>query len=175
MTDLQAEASRVIEEITRDAVKYFEASIERRGMVLTDELKNSFRYNIIATSGDLLASAEIEFSGYGRYKDLKTMRYSSPTNLDAMEEFVKKIGVGNFAFVPGYEKSKKIPTANMAVKRIASGIAWHRYNITTVNNSESKLWYTKTLNSFVSVSRRKMMEVLGPYLLENMKGSFEAE
>ena len=175
MTDLQTEALRIIEDMTREAVHYFEKSVEASGMMLTDELKDSFKYEITAASGSLLASATISFEGYGRLKDMKTLRWQSPANLTAMEDFVKKVGVDKFAFVPGYEKTGKIPTANIAMRRIAAGLAWHRFKISTVPNAKSKMWYTRTLNDFVNVSRRKMMEVLSPYILESIKDSLGAE
>jgi len=175
MTDLQTEALRVIEDMTREAVHYFEKAVEAKGMMLTDELKDSFKYEITAASGNLLASATISFEGYGRFKDMKALKWSRPANLTAMENFVKKVGVDKFSFVPGYEKTGKIPTANIAMKRIAAGIAWHRFKISTIPNAKSKMWYTRTLNDFVNVSRRKMMDILGPYLLESMKDSLGAE
>jgi hypothetical protein len=175
MTDLQTEALRIIEEMTREAVHYFEKSVEASGIMLTDDLKNSFRSEITAASGNLLASATISFEGYGRLKDMKSLKWSRPANLDAMEEYVKKVGVDKFAYVPGYEHSSKIPTTNIAMKRIAAGIAWHRFKISTVPNSKSKMWYTKTLNAFVNVSRRKMMGILASYSLAEMKESLGAE
>jgi hypothetical protein len=173
MTDLQTEALRVIEDMTRDAVHYFEKAVEAKGMTLTDELKNSFKYEITAASGNLLASATISFEGYGRLLDMKTLRWQGPANLEAMEEFVDKIGVDKFAYVPGYEKSGKIPTANIAVRRIASGIAWQRYKISGLSQGKTKMWYTRTLNDFTNVSRRKMMDILGPYLVGTIKESLE--
>ena len=173
MTDIKMEALRVIEDMTRDAVHYFEKAVEAKGMVLTDELKNSFKYEITAASGNLLASATITFEGYGRLLDMKTLRWQGPANVDAMEEFVEKIGIDKFAYVPGYEKSGRIPTANIAVRRIATGIAWQRYKISALPQGKTKMWYTRTLNDFTNVSRRKMMDILGPYLVSTIKENLE--
>jgi hypothetical protein len=169
MIDLQDEALKIIEDLTREAVGYFEKAIEAKGLILTSELRNNFRYDVVAGAGGLLASATIYFEGYGRILDMKKLRYSTVANLDAMEAFVEKIGVDKFPYVPGYTDKTRVPTVNQAVKRIAAGIAWQRYKIGTVNQGKTKAWYTRTLNDFVNVSRRRISEILATHVAQSVK------
>lgn len=101
----------------------FRTRIQNAGVILTGEMLNSFR-QYAAEKGEGYVQAKLTMVNYTRIKDLRSMSYSRLPPLDALEYFVETVGVGRFAYVPGY------PTKNLvrpvsetaAIERIAWGI-----------------------------------------------------
>lgn len=64
------------------------------------------------------------FPAYMKYRDVKLLFWAGLPNIDALEAWVKKKGVNNFAYVPGYgrENSTALGSAPDAARRIAYGV-----------------------------------------------------
>ena len=166
--ELQAEAAELAEEITRDAVKYFEKAIERAGITLTGQLKDSIEYRIIQQASALSVAGVISFKGYGRIKDMKTLHYSLMPPIEAMEDFVEKVGLEKFAYVPGYFTTQVSTVAN-AARRIAWAVAMSRKKVPTVKTPKRKQWYNRTKADFMNVMRRRMLDRTQAIVLKAMK------
>ncbi|MDI9871344.1 hypothetical protein, partial [Flectobacillus roseus] len=69
-----AELEKMMAEIMQEAEKNFQDAIERKRLVLTDELKNSFQRFVVKKATGI--AGEIVFDGYGRYKDMKVLSYN---------------------------------------------------------------------------------------------------
>ncbi len=154
--ELEEEMLELATEVTRDAIAYFEKAIEREGIILTSQLRNSFEYRIITQAGRLAASAEIMFSSYGRFKDMRTLNYVMLPPIDLMEEFVEKIGLNQFAYIHGYE-GKAVPTVPNAANRLAWAIAI-RLKRAKIVRRPNKGWYNQTKADFVNVMRKRLLE-----------------
>ena len=155
MTPIEFEeiAGEVLEEITADALLYFQRALERKGLVLTRELMDSFRYNIVRSATQI--AAEIELMEYGRFKDMRRLHYTGMPPIDAMEFFVQKIGAANFAYVPGYGANRRVPTVPNAVRRIAAGISFSRKG-QTINRKYSGTWYNETKMDMINVAKYRL-------------------
>lgn len=170
--ELQKEATDLAEEITREAIKYFEKAIERAGLVLTGELKNNIEFQIIQQASKLSVAGVISFNGYGRLKDMRVLNYSMMPPIEAMEYFVQKLNIENFAYVPGYKiygSGMWYATDRTAVKRIAWAVAMSRKKVPTVRHNTRNRWYNKTKADFMNVMRRRMLDRAQTIVLKAMK------
>lgn len=165
-------AGEVLEEVTADALLYFQRALASKGLVLTAELMQSFRYHIISNAQQV--SADIEFRDYGRFKDMRRLRYQGQPPADAMEFFVNKIGVNNFAFVPGYKADRRVPTVNNAIKRIASGVSFSKKG-RTQNRKYSGTWYNETKMDMINVAKGRLAAKTDQWVRWQMKQQGEAE
>lgn len=166
--ELQREATELAEEITRDAVGYFEKAIERAGIVLSGDLKNSFEYQIIQQASKLSVAGVITFKNYGRLKDMKVLNFSKPMPIDEIEKYVNQVGVEKFAYIPGYE-GKEIPTTINVARRIARQIIMARKKVPIVRRKARNAWYNKTKADFMNVMRRRMLDRAQTIVLKAMK------
>ncbi|TDB66800.1 hypothetical protein [Arundinibacter roseus] len=172
--DLSQEILDLATEITRDAVGYFEKAIERSGLLLTSELRNSFEYQINHQAGQLAVSGDIYFKGYGRMKDMRSLTYLNMPSVDVLEEYVDKVGLDKFAFVNRFGQ-RKLPTKQSDARHIAWAIAMHKKRIGTVRRKRSSTWYNRTKVDFMNVMRRRMMERTQVLVMRALKEQAEGK
>lgn len=171
---LEQEAREMLEDITRDAITYFEAAITSKGLVLTQELRDSLKMEVISGIGTMQAATVIHFQGYGRYKDMKVLSYKDLMPVEALEKFVERIGVGKFAWIPGYEKQgRTMPITSRAIQRIAAGIVYGMQKKPTVNQGKRHAWYNRTKADFLNVTRRRLLERGREIALKALKDGLE--
>jgi len=169
--ELRQELIELATEVTREAISYFEKAIEKNGVVFTTQLRNSFEYRIIQQASSLAVSGEILFKGYGRFKDMRSLTYAFVPPVDVMEEYVDKIGLGQFAYVPGYNGTTA-PTAPDARMRIAWAIALGLKKAKIVKR-DNPGWYNRTKADFMNVMRRKLMERAQGIVAKGMREQME--
>ena len=169
---LNQEVVDLATEITSDAVRYFEKAVERSGLVLTAELRNSFQYQIVQQAGRLAVSGDIYFTGYGRLKDMRLLTYSTHPPVDALEEYVEKVGLSKFPWVDRFGR-KQVPTTQSDARHIAWAIAMNIKKVGTVRRKSSARWYNRTKSDFVNVMRRRMLERTQDLVLRAMKDQLE--
>ncbi|MFN3380686.1 MAG: hypothetical protein ACK41O_14620 [Runella zeae] len=159
MTSYDDIAVQVLEELLPDWIDAYQESIERAGLTLTEELKQDFRYAIIRGAG--VVSAEIDFRQYGRFKDMKQLRFTRVPDIDAIKSYVETVGPQNFAYVPGYDTTQRPPTVNNAIARIAAGVAFGMRNKVNVKRTSKEGWYNTTtttqLNKGKAILRQKVI------------------
>jgi hypothetical protein len=161
MQDLKEIQTAELLQIATESIAYFQKAIQEKGLVFEDALRTNFE-SFIGTNSTFIA-AEIHFLGYGRFKDMKTLHWSdAPPPIDSMIEFVKKTGVDKFAWVPGYEKSGKVPAETIAIKRLARAIQYSFVNSISKKKYEGT-WYASTKGRMVNVARRRILEVTALY------------
>lgn len=161
----------VAHEVSRDALHYFEKAIEKERLVLSGDLRNSLQYEINDEADSFAALANINidifFKEYGRFKDIKRMRWQHMPPVEELEEFVKKVGLNKFAFVNGYNE-KSVPTVDKAVKRLAWTFAMYKKKIPV--HKQQTQWYNRTKAAYFNVlSRRinsRMAEIMPQYMKE---------
>jgi len=95
--------------------------IRQRKLVLSGELLRSLQFEVVKASGEATAKLYLAFEPSGRIKDMRAISRRKQAPVEAMEEFVKKVGIGKFRRVPGY-KAGRVPTESQAINRIAWGI-----------------------------------------------------
>lgn len=169
--ELREELVALATEVTREAIGYFEKAIQKQGIVLTGQLRDNFEMNIIQQASRLAVSGEILFKGYGRFKDMRSLTYAFTPPVDVMEEFVEKVGLGQFAYVPGY-KGTAVPTTQAAQQRIAWAIALGLKRAKIVRRPNGG-WYNRTKADFMNVMRRKLLERAQTTLAKGFKDQLE--
>ena len=87
-------------------------------------------------------------------------------------EWVLKIGLGKFKYVPGYQ-GKRSPDVQLAARRIAWGVAIHRYHLGAGKKRPwfAKLFYRKLLGKFIGM----MVEATGTSSIRVITENFEKE
>jgi hypothetical protein len=165
-----AELKQDVAKIVAEGQKYFEGAIKSSGLVLSGELLSSVDSILRSEAKTIEATAIFSFNKYWRFKDMKRLNYSGYINVDAMMSFVEKVGVGKFAYVPGYEnKNPSEVPIGIAKHRIVWGIIKQRRQVPVVIHDNKRRKYNKTKAAFMNVLRRRMMERLGARSLDLIK------
>jgi len=86
------------------------------------------------------------FQDAGRIRDMKGVTWKKLPPADAMEAYVKKIGLGKFKYVPGYKAGRFPISQKIAMNRIAWGIAKGKQRH---NKTVPKKWFAKPFYSMV--------------------------
>ena len=154
----QAEADyidAVLQEWAPYVIQVLHESIKNRNLVLTQDLYQSLRWELVRATAGMVAHGKLFFREHGRWKDMRTIRNGKQAPVDAIiEEFVQKVGVSNFKYIPGYKAGKTIPTDNVAMRRIAWGIS---RSLARKNKTTAKKWYAKRFYGTINVLIEKLM------------------
>jgi hypothetical protein len=124
-------------------VRMMKENLSKKKITLTRDLIDSLDYDLI--DGDT-PSIIIHFAAHGRYLDMKELFWHKAPPIDVLEEWVKKRGVNQFGFVPGYgvHNYSALRSAPNAARRIAWAIAKNRANGEAVNQygrwKRGKVW-----------------------------------
>lgn len=138
----------VIDDLAVDGLNVFQNAIQKAGLVFSEELLNDWSTTVIKND-DVLA-VEWQFRMYGRYKDMKRIPGYMPP-IEVMIEYVEKVGVDRFAWVPGYDVKDSVPT-DVAAERIAWGIAKYRASVQVIKRSGAG-WYNQNVMRLVNKTR----------------------
>ncbi|MGM9510203.1 hypothetical protein ACS5NO_20880 [Larkinella sp. GY13] len=152
--DLLDELADLAQEIVHDGVQMFQRAIEEKGLVLTEELLQQFQASVSRSALQLVA--EISFHEYGRFKDMSQVRYGDKLPpLDALESFVKTVGLGQFGRVPGY-RGRSVSSINEAARRIAAAILFSRRKVPVVKKQYQGTWYNSTKMQLINSARYRL-------------------
>jgi len=110
------------------AERAFRSRVEEANLNLSGELLSSFRTEA-AVAAQGFVEARLKMAGYARFKDLRRMDYFRSPPVSVLEYFVEKVGVEQFAFVPGYGNGTRPATEIQSIERIAWALKMvrHRY------------------------------------------------
>jgi len=104
--------------------KQLKQAVQEANLNDTGDLVNSIRAGSVKI-GDKTISTSVVFSALLRLKDMKNLSYSTIPPLAPLIDWVERIGLSNFVYVPGYSKGVKKLTESEQIFRIASGIQYH--------------------------------------------------
>ncbi|MEZ0484296.1 hypothetical protein [Fibrella aquatica] len=113
--------ARILNAYLQKAEDAFQRRISSQGLVLTGEMLSSFR-QYAAERAEGYVEAKLGMVGYVRIKDLKSLNYTRTPPLRAIMDFVEKVGVSKFAYVPGYPQGVQPGSEAKTIERIAWGI-----------------------------------------------------
>jgi hypothetical protein len=145
----------IIEELgdwQHNVTRLLQESVRKNKLTLTDELLNSFEHEVKSHAGDMVQGL-LSFRGYGRIKEMSRLVYTRQPPVEKMEEYVEKVGVSKFKYVPGY-KAGHIPHESIAVKRIAWGLARRKF---IDNKHKPKRWFAKQFYREVNILVTNLM------------------
>jgi hypothetical protein len=153
MSDYQADFRRIIDEELGDyrgqVLELLAAALQARGLVFSGELLKSLQAQVLAASVQNIASMGVEFEEYGRIREMKFQGRTKAPPIEEMEAYVRKVGINNFPYVPGYGfKSRPVGNAR-TINRIAWGLV--RAKLRDQGQFKPKSWFAK--NFYKSINR----------------------
>lgn len=160
----------VIDDLAVDGLNVFQTAIQRAGLVFSEELLNDWSTTVIKDD-DILA-VEWQFQMYGRYKDMKRISGYMPP-VEVLIEYVEKVGVDRFAWVPGYDSKDSVPT-DIAAERIAWGIAKYRASVQTIKRSGGG-WYNENVMKLVNKARMNIRKKTAEWIALQSVETIEAQ
>lgn len=140
--------------------------IKKKKLVLSGELLDSLKFDTLKAAGDQTAKLFLLFQESGRIKDMKALTYKKQPPIKEIEAFVRKVGVAKFKYVPGYTSPGKRPTDDIAIRRIAWGIARHKKK---VNTTKPKKWFSKTFYGMLNPLIDNLIEGYQDFAVSNIK------
>jgi hypothetical protein len=162
----------VMAEIMSDAEKQFKAALTSKNLVFTGDLKDSFERHIVQHGAKI--AGEITFKQYGRFKDMKRLRYLQhmpPT--DAMEFFIEKTGIDRFAYVPGY--NNKSPHSISDIMRIAWAISNSKKRAIDVKRGYRGTWYNESKMLMINNAKKQLRWRASEFISWQIKQQFEGK
>lgn len=123
----------VLNKYVQEAERLFRQRAQAANLDLTGDLINSFRSEA-AVAAEGFLEARVKMLHYARFKDLRSLNYTRTPPLSVLEYFVEKVGVEQFAYVPGYPTQNKVRPATEveAIHRIAWGLKMNRQRRPTI-------------------------------------------
>jgi hypothetical protein len=121
-------------------------SLQKRKLILTGDLLRSLQYEVLKDAAEGTGKLRIMFQDAGRIRDMKAVTWKKLPPADAMEAYIKKIGLGKFKYVPGYKSGRFPISQKIAINRIAWGIAKGKQRH---NKTVPKKWFAKPFYSMV--------------------------
>ena len=176
MADYQDEFKRILDEELGDyaarALALLAAAIQAKGLVLTEDLLDSLSSQVVAASAEHVASMGVLFHQYGRIKDMKGISRTKAPPIEALEEYVKKVGLSKFEYIPGYTaRSKVLPISSRAINRIAWGLA--RAKLRDKDEVKPKTWFAKTfyqsINRFIDAVTTRYVAATGTHMAASLR------
>lgn len=175
MADYQDEFKRILDEEVGDyaarALALLTQAIEAKGLVLTEELLHSLRTQVVGATAQHVASMGVLFEQYGRIKDMKGISRTKAPPIEEIEAYVKKVGLSNFQYVPGYKHGQFPLASKTAINRIAWGLA--RAKLRDNAQVRPKSWFSKTfyssINRFIDAVTSRYLVATGSHLAASLK------
>jgi hypothetical protein len=167
------EVDRIARKWAVHIVDRFKKQIDKKGISFTDSLLNSFEYKVFEAPGGNVG-VNISYEAHGKYIDMKNLYFTQLPPIDKIEEWVKKRGIENFDYIPGYT-SKFAASADgaTAARRIAWGIAISRQKAGFVTNSKSKQWRVPELRKGIAYLNKLLAEELAKTASGNIVNAFQ--
>jgi hypothetical protein len=152
-------AGEYVDEVLKEWAPYvvgiLREALKARGLILTEDLYDSFKWDLMKATAAGVAEARLSFRTHGRWRDMRTIRNFKQPPVDViMEEFVKQIGVSKFKYIPGYENSRNVPVDSRVMRRIAWGIS---RGILKKNTTKARKWYSKNFYGAVETLIENLM------------------
>lgn len=175
MADYQDEFKRILDEEVSDyaaqALGLLAQAIQAKGLVLTEELLNSLRTEVVGATAQHVATMGVLFEQYGRIRDMKGLNRTKAPPIEEIEAYVRKVGVGHFDYVPGYKHGQFPLASNVAVNRIAWGLA--RAMLRDNAQVKPRSWFSKTfyssINRFIDAVTTRYLAATGTHLAATLK------
>ncbi|MGI4871215.1 MAG: hypothetical protein ACRYFX_08565 [Janthinobacterium lividum] len=175
MADYQDEFKRILDEEVSDyaarALQLLAQAIQAKGLVLTEELLHSLRTQVVQATAQHVAGMGVLFEQYGRIRDMKGISRTKAPPIAEIEEYVKKVGVSHFSYVPGYKYGQFPLASSTAINRIAWGLA--RARLRDQAQVRPKSWFSKTfyssINRFIDAVTTRYLAATGTHLAASIK------
>ncbi|MDR6195923.1 hypothetical protein [Siphonobacter sp. SORGH_AS_0500] len=156
-------------------VKYAEGvfvrAVESSGLVVSGELRDSIRAQAVE-HGKGFIRGSVVFSELMRIKDMKELRYTTVPPLTAMVNFVEKVGIGKFHFVPGYGHGVRPVSEHAAVMRVARGLQFHFKSYPNVTRRYRGIYNEQLKNEILPTFFSEMQLAASQFVQQQTKELF---
>ena len=119
----------MVHEWAKNTVEKLKKEISKREMTVSNELLESMTYRVESGQNP---GVVISFRDYGAFRDMKFLFFTKMPPVDRLEEWVRRRGVNQFAYVPGFGQEGL--NREDAPSRIAWGIAKNFSSGEKINN-----------------------------------------
>lgn len=124
---LEKDADEIINgllaEFADEQILAFHSQLDTKKINKTRELFNSFNKELLKVSANLEFELRIFYDKHGSYRDMNYRKYSKQAPVDAIEEWIKHVGVEKFKTIPSYKKGTRPSTDTIAIRKLAWAIA----------------------------------------------------
>lgn len=197
MSEVTPEIQRQFEEQVVEAcdriftggVRQMRADIEKAGLVLTGDLKNSLYSERSYITDRMEVGFRMGMRGEGRFKDMRQISYAKFPSIEMLTEFIEELGVDSFInnetvsingknvqlYVPGYHIGRKVRkqiTADRATTRIAYGMGRALMDQNTIKRRGNSFYNVNKGKIYADISKY-LMEKLPPTMMQAMKEYYE--
>jgi hypothetical protein len=171
--NFEQEMNRIARKWAVHIVDRFKRQIEKKNISLTDDLLNSFEYKIFE-SGSGNVGVNISYQSHGKFIDMKNLYFNKMPTIDKIEAWVKKKGLQNFDYIPGYSASWK-PSAgsDTDARRIAWGIARSRQMNGLLPQGKERQWRAPELKKGITYLNHLLAEELAKTASNNIVTAFQ--
>lgn len=149
-----------------DALK---SAVRSEGLVLSGDLERSIRAGAVTRAKGVI-EAKVEYMDLLRIKDIKTLQYFTIPPIRPLAEWVERVGVERFAYVPGYTDGDRPKTEIETIYRIAKGIQYNlkaRPNVQRGNRSiYNATIYRDLIPNFLDDMRAAALAYAGEQVFE---------
>jgi predicted transcriptional regulator len=153
--EIHAFVNKELGDWMQNTVRLLRDRIKQKQLVFSQDLYESFETQAINATQDTLGQVSLSFLDYGRHRDINKLFYSRMPPVEILEEFVLKTGLEKFKYIPGYKQGARIPSDQIAARRIAWGIAKSRIGKTY---GKPKKWFQKVFWGQISILIDKMLD-----------------
>lgn len=167
--DIRQAIRDILPETVQDGVMYLQKALADKQIVNTQELLNSVDHVIREETSGMVGS--IFFTDYGRYKDMKNLRWNGKMPpVEELIEWIKGIGLGKFAWIPGYESTGKVPSESEAIRRLAWSFAKAMGSVPVTKRKYAGTWYNENVMKLVNVTRVRILRRVTEIVAKNVAG-----
>lgn len=163
--DLSKEIERIVKAWYIPLEKKLQSNIRKRKLMASEDLLKSFKLELQEVEQDVI-EAGIRFNTYGRILEMKNVQYAKMIAVKLIEEWVRKIGVQRFNYIPNNRGGNPLPN-DKAINRIAWGVARAKKLKNTRRKNRS--WYAKTMFQELQGLEVQILDAVGDDVLQRYK------
>jgi hypothetical protein len=175
MADFIKDFQRILDEEVGDyanrALVQLAAAIQKKGLVLSEDLLRSLQAEVVAASSQYVASMGINFEQYGRIQEMKGIKHTKAPPIKEIEAYVRKVGIEKFAYVPSYGFNSRPVGLGRTINRIAWGIA--RARLRDNQQAKPRAWFAKTfyssINNFIDLLTTRYAKATGQHIAASIR------
>ena len=121
--DIDEIIKNLLNDFANEQIMAFHVQLDTKKINKTRELFNSFNRELLKVSANLEFELRIFYTKHGSYRDMAYRKYSKQAPVDAIEDWIKKVGVEKFKTIPSYKNGTRPTTDTIAIKKLAWAIA----------------------------------------------------
>lgn len=141
---------QISNQISNEGIKMLQEKLEQEGLDLTGDLKRSIFREVRQNNQAWLTEVAMQFEAYGRFKDMKQLRYTKQAPVEVFMEFARKVIDGKvkkdgrpFQFVSGWKPHGSFPKdKELAIRQLGWAMARSRLYEPIVLR-KGKGWYIR--------------------------------